>query len=89
MTSPGSSTMNCEQYQTMCATPKIMVLVLPLWRFSPLTSSHMSSFCTSLISSVVTSQGPSGPKVSQPLPLVHWPPRSIWKLRSETSLQMQ
>jgi hypothetical protein len=43
----------------------------------------------SLISSVVTSQGPSGPKVGQPLPLAHWPPRSCWKARSETSLQTQ
>ena len=34
-------------------------------------------------------QGPSGPKVSAPLPLLHWPPRSIWNARSETSLQMQ
>ena len=89
MTSPGSSTKNCEQYQTMCAMPKIIVLVLPRWRFCPFTSSHMSSFCTFAISSLVTSQGPSGPNVSQPLPLVQVPPRSDWKLRSETSLQMQ
>ena len=33
----------------------------------------MLRFCGFLISSLVTSQGPSGPKVSQPLPLVHWP----------------
>ena len=31
----------------------------------------MLRFCGSLISSLVTIQGPSGPKVSQPLPLVH------------------
>ncbi len=37
---------------------KIMVEVLPRWRFSPLTSSHISRFCGSLISSLVTSQGP-------------------------------
>ena len=30
-----------------------------------------------------------GPNVSQPLPLVHWPPRSCWNCRSDTSLQMQ
>ena len=42
MTSPGSSTKNCEQYQTRCATPKIIVLVVPFCRFSPLTVSHMS-----------------------------------------------
>src|SRR3954469_2835003 len=89
ITSPGSITKNCEQYQTMCGISKIIVLVLPRWRFSPFTSSHMSSVLTFLISSLVTSQGPSGPKVSQPLPLVHWPPRSIWNCRSETSLQMQ
>ena len=86
ITSPGSMTKNCEQYQTMCATPKIIVLVLPRWRCSPLTSSHMSRFCGSLISSLVTNHGPIGPKVSQPLPLFHWPPeRSIWNSRSETS----
>ena len=54
------------------ATPKIIVRVLPVCRRSPLTSSHMSRFCGSLISSVVTSHGPIGPKVSQPLPLLHW-----------------
>src|SRR5258706_64546 len=48
-----------------------MVRVLPRWRFSPFTSSHMSSVCGSAISSVVTSHGPMGPKVSQPLPLSH------------------
>ena len=73
----------------MVFTSKIMVLVEPVCMRSPFTSSHMPSFCTSLISSLVTSQGPSGPKVSQPLPFIHWPPRSIWYSRSETSLQMQ
>src|SRR3954447_20537773 len=90
MTSPGSNTTNCEQYQTRCATPKIMVLVEPCCRYLPLTVSHMSRFCGSLISSLVTSHGPSGPNVLQLLPLYHWPPeRSIWKVRSETSLPMQ
>src|SRR3954453_5740269 len=87
ITSPGSITKNCEQYQTMCGISKIIVLVLPRWRFSPFTSSHMSRVLTFFTSSLVTSQGPSGPKVSQPLPLVHWPPRSIWNCRSEPSLQ--
>ena len=41
----------------------------------------------SLISSRVTRYGPSGPNVGQPLPLVHWPPRSVWNSRSETSWQ--
>src|SRR6185312_1491648 len=68
---------------------KIMVEVDPVWRRLPLTSSHIDSFWTSGISSLVTSHGPSGPKVSCDLPLVHWPSRSIWKLRSETSLQTQ
>src|ERR1700758_591844 len=77
ITSPGSMTKNCEQYQTRCSTPKIMVRVEPFCRLSPLTVSHMSSFCGSLISSLVTSHGPSGPKVSEPLPLVHCPARSI------------
>ena len=40
-------------------------------------------------SSFVTSQGPVGPKVSQPLPLSQVPPRSIWYSRSETSLITQ
>src|SRR5216683_1340090 len=79
MTSPGSSTMNCEQYQTICSQSKIIVLVEPFCRVSPFTVSSMSRCCGSLTSSLVTSQGPIGPKVSQPLPLVHWPPRSIWK----------
>src|SRR5262252_8435549 len=89
MTSPGSRTMNCEQYHTRCATPKIIVLVEPFWRGSPFTVSHMSRFCGSGISSLVTSHGPSGPNVSEPLPLVHWPARSIWNTRSETSLARQ
>ena len=71
------------------AIEKIMVEVDPVWRRWPLTSSHIDSFCTSGISSLVTSHGPSGPNVSCDLPLVHWPQRSIWKLRSETSLQTQ
>ena len=37
-------------------------------------------------SSVVTSQGPMGAKLSWPLPLSHWPPRSICQARSDTSL---
>ncbi len=87
MMSPGSMTKNCEQYQTRCSQPNTMVRVLPRWRFSPFTSSHMFRLCGFLISSLVTNQGPIGPKVSQPLPLSHWPPeRSIWKARSETSL---
>lgn len=34
MMSPGSITKNCEQYHTRCSQPKIMVRVLPRWRFS-------------------------------------------------------
>src|SRR5262249_43267067 len=71
ITSPGSSTMNCEQYQTRCAQSNTMVLVEPFCRLSPLTVSHMARFCGSLISSLFTSQGPSGPKVSQALPSTH------------------
>src|SRR5208337_2594623 len=69
--------------------PKTMVAVEPLCMRSPLTSSHMSSFCASSISSGVTSHGPNGPKVGQLLPFIHWPARSIWNARSETSLHMQ
>src|SRR5215510_2057113 len=71
------------------AMVKIMVEVEPVWRRWPLTSSHIDSFCTSAISSLVASHGPTGPNVSCDLPLVHCPSRSVWKLRSETSLQMQ
>src|SRR5215813_13271860 len=88
MTSPGSSTKNCEQYQTRCLQSKIMVLVLPRWRFSPLTSSHMSRRCGSLISSLVTSQGPSGPKVSELLPLIHCPASSTSQSRLLDSFGM-
>src|SRR6202030_3036964 len=89
MTSPGSRMKYCEQHHTMWRQSKIMVEVLPRWRFSPLTLSHMASFCGSLISSLVTSHGPSGPNVSQPLPLVHCPARSIWHTRSETAVVRQ
>ena len=85
MTSPGISVMNCDRYDTTCGTLKISVLVLPVWRRSPLTSSHMERLCGSATASRVTSQGPSGPKVSWLLPLVHWPWRLVWKSRSETS----
>ncbi len=64
--------------------------VLPVCRRSPLTSSHMSRFCGSLISSVVTSHGPIGPNVSQPLPLFHCDALFfIWNSRSDTSLITQ
>ena len=67
-------------------TLKIMVAVEPVWQRWPLTSSHIARLCGSGIASAVTSHGPSGPKVSCDLPLVHWPRRSIWNARSETSL---
>ena len=66
-----------------------MVLVLPVCMRSPFRSSHMPSACGSGISSLVTIHGPVGPKVSQPLPLSQVPPRSVWKLRSETSFTTQ
>jgi hypothetical protein len=52
-------------------TLNTIVFVDPVCMRSPLTSSHMPSPCTSLISSGVTSHGPSGPKVGYPLPFVH------------------
>ena len=73
----------------ICATVKIIVAVVPVCMRLPFTSSHMSSFWTSSISSFVTIQGPVGPKVSQDLPLVHCPDSFPWKRRSETSLQTQ
>src|SRR6185437_8002130 len=89
ITSPGISVIISERYDTIFLTPKIMVAVDPVWQRSPLTSAHIDSFCTSAISSLVTTHWPSGPKVSCDLPLVHCPRRSIWKKRSETSLQTQ
>ena len=65
-----------------------MVRVLPVCMRLPLTSSHMSSTCGSVISSVVTSHGPIGPKLSQPLPLSHCDDWS-WNARSETSFTTQ
>ena len=69
--SPGSSVMYWLTCDTIFATLKIMVRVLPVCMRSPFTSSHMSRFCGSVISSVVTSHGPIGPAVSKPLPLSH------------------
>ena len=66
-----------------------MVLVEPFCMVLPLTVSHIFRFCGSATSSLVTSHGPVGPNVSQLLPLVHWPWRSVWKARSETSWTTQ
>ena len=87
MTSPGSSTMNWLRYHTTCAAEKIMSAVLPSCMVSPLTLSDSDSACTSSISSGVTSHGPSGLNVSHDLPLTHWPPRSSWNSRSDTSCE--
>ena len=41
---------------------------------------------------IIFNKAPScicGPNVSQPLPLVHWPARSIWNTRSDTSFDRQ
>ena len=65
-----------------------MVRVFPVCMRLPLTSSHMSRFCGSRISSLVTSHGPIGPALSKPLPLSHWLV-AIWKARSETSFTTQ
>ncbi|MNL69855.1 hypothetical protein D3C87_1947690 [compost metagenome] len=73
----------------MKAGLKIMVAVEPSWKVLPLTFNHMRRLAGSGASSRVTSQGPMGPKVSQPLPLSQVPPRSVWKARSDTSLMVQ
>ena len=70
------------------ATLNTMVRVLPLCMRFSFTSSAMSSACGSRVSSVVTSHGPIGPAVSNPLPLSHWLV-AIWKERSDTSFTMQ
>src|ERR1700748_1124989 len=79
MMSPGSSCRHVKPKAMHCAMVKIMVGVEPVWQRLPLTSSHIDSFCTLGTSSLVTSHGPTGPKVSCDLPLVHCPPRSVWK----------
>src|SRR5215469_10850490 len=86
MTSPGYSTMNWLTYWTSSATPNFMFAVLPSCFCSPLTHSRSASACGSGTSSAVTSQGPNGLNVSQFFPLSHWPCRSIWNSRSDTSL---
>src|SRR3546814_16205226 len=64
--------------------PNTMVRVLPSWKRWPFTSSQRGRSCGSGTSSGVTSQGPTGPKVSALLPFTHWPVPSSWKPRSET-----
>ncbi len=53
-----------------------MVLVLPVCMRLPFTSSHMARFCGSRDLVAVTTHGPSGAKVSKPLPLSQVGPRS-------------
>ena len=89
ITSPGWSSTYWDTSAMMRAIVKIMSLVLESWMRWPLRSSQSRRFCTSPTSSGVTSQGPSGPKVGNILPLVHWPLRSSWNSRSEMSLQTQ
>ena len=86
MMSPGSSTVYWLRWWTSVVAEKIMSSVVESWRRSPLTDRRSPSPDPSPTSSVVTSQGPSGLKVSQLLPLDHWPPlTSNWKARSDTS----
>ena len=82
----GVSTMNWLRYQTMCATVKIMSAVravLPRIAVDP--EPQRRAAADPPPRPAVTSYGPSGLKVSQLLPLSHWPPRSSWNSRSETS----
>src|SRR5215470_428637 len=88
-TSPGNRDMQYEMYDTSFATLKIIVLVFPVCMRFPFRSSHMARPCGSRISSLVTSHGPSGAKVSKLLPLSHVWPRSSCHSRSETSLQIR
>ena len=75
------------RYATTWAQEKIIRLVVPVCLRWPFTSSHRSSFWGSGTSSLVTSHGPTGPKVSKPLPLPHWPPlRWSCQSRADTSL---
>src|SRR5664279_4341913 len=68
---------------------KIIVAVEPVCLRTPFTSSHIPRSSTSPISSLVTRYGPAGLNVSADFPFDDWPPRSIWKDRSLTSLTTQ
>ena len=69
----------------MCATEKIISRVCDAWRVSPLTRQPIASCCGSGISSVVTTTGPSGQKVSAALPRIHCL-SPFWTSRAVTSL---
>src|SRR5438067_6935734 len=68
ITSPGSSVIPCDRYETRYATLKIIFEVFDDCMTLPLSSPSIFSDCTSSISSRVVMNGPNGAKVSRPLP---------------------
>ena len=85
ITSPGSRVKASERWETCSKQSKTISDVFPSWRFSSLTKVRIPSCCGSAISSPVTSQGPSGPWVSNDFPIVIVGAR-ICQSRTETSL---
>jgi hypothetical protein len=79
MMSPGSSVIVRESQATVSATPKIISAVFPSCTTSPLIRVRRPSACRSSISSIVTSAGPQGAKVSTALPEVR---SGFWSCRS-------
>ena len=82
MMSPGSSVVNRVMYSMRKGIGKIRSLVRPSWRRSPSTVQETP---TSVGSNSVSTHGPTGQKVSKPLPRVHWP-SDFWMSRAVTSL---
>ena len=85
MMSPGTSVIVRESQATTSATPKICFAVVPSWTTLPLMRVRSPSPCRSAISSMSTSAGPQGAKVSIALPLAQsefW----SWRSRALTSL---
>ena len=64
----GSSVATVDRWAIISATVKIMSDVVPSWRTSPLTRVRTRNDWGSGISSAVTTHGPTGPWVSNPLP---------------------
>ena len=88
ITVPGTSVVLPLRNSMIRGTSKIMSEVVQSCSVTPLMWVAIFRLLGFLISSVVTSTGPSGQKVSKNLPRHHWPPpnRSC-QSRADTSLQ--
>ena len=85
--SPGTSVKLSDSTETTVAISKIMSFVFELCRVRPFTRVITARLFPSPASSLVTIQGPRGPKLSSALPLNHW----LWARctsRAETSFMM-